>query len=166
MMAAAMVGSIQPALATGDKTDTLKQVAVAAVHTAAAGLGSALKDASSTDAPLQMIRDFIEPVRFFSDQSGYFYVYNFQCVNVAHATQKNLVGQNLFEHQDSRGQFDIQALCAAAKAGGGFVEYYWVKPGSEGEFRKLGYVEPIPGTDFFIGTGIYLPDDARTADTP
>jgi signal transduction histidine kinase len=41
--------------------------------------------------------------------------------------------------------------------GGGYVEFYWVKPGFKTEFKKLGYVEPIPGTNYFIGTGVYLP---------
>jgi signal transduction histidine kinase len=145
------------ALAQENDSNALKQAAVAAVHTAAAGLGAVLKDAPDSEAQLKIIRAFIEPVRFFADQSGYFYVYNFGCTNVAHATQKNLVGKNLFDHKDSRGKLDIQALAAAAKLGGGFVEYYWVKPGMTGEFKKLGYVEPIPGTDYFIGTGIYLP---------
>ncbi len=134
-----------------------KQEAVAAVHVAAAGLGAVLRDIPETEARLGIIRQFIDPVRFFADGSGYFYVYDFGCVNVAHATQKDLVGKNLFEHKDSRGKLDIQALAAAAKKGGGFVDYHWVKPGSQGEFRKLGYVEPIPGTDYFIGTGIYVP---------
>ncbi|MFA4839764.1 MAG: cache domain-containing protein [Candidatus Neomarinimicrobiota bacterium] len=38
----------------------------------------------------------------------------------------------------------------------GFVEFYWIKPGATGEKKKLGYVEPIPGTEYFIGTSVYL----------
>jgi signal transduction histidine kinase len=148
---------ITNARAADDGVICLKQEAMTAVHVTAVGLGAVLKDVPEKEAQLKVIRQFISPVRFFGDKSGYFFVYNFDCVNVAHATQKDLVGKNLFEHKDSRGKLDIQALSATAKKGGGFVEYYWVKPGSEGEFKKLGYVEPIPGTDYFIGTGIYLP---------
>jgi hypothetical protein len=43
-----------------------------------------------------------------------------------------------------------------AHVGGGFVEFYWVKPGETGEHPKLGYVEPIPNTNYFIGSGVYL----------
>jgi len=157
LVALAAVMALQPAHAADDDAESLKQSAIAAVHTAAVGLGAVVEDVTEVEARLDIIRKFIDPVRFFADQSGYFYVYNFDCVNVAHATQKGLVGKNLFDHKDSRGKFDIQELSATAKKGGGFVEYYWVKPGSEGEFKKLGYVEPISGTDYFIGTGIYLP---------
>ena len=153
----ALVGLSQPARATSNDVEGLKKTAITYVHTTAVGLGAAVRDVTNVEARLKIIRDFIDPVRFFPDQSGYFYVYNFDCVNVAHATQKDLVGKNLFKHKDSRGKFDIQELSATAKKGGGFVEYYWAKPGSKGEFKKLGYVEPIPGTDYFIGTGIYLP---------
>jgi signal transduction histidine kinase len=149
--------AVETAPAAGGGVESLKQAAMAAVHTAAAGLGSLLKGVPNEEARLRMIREFIEPVRFFPDKSGYFYVYNFDCVNIAHATQKDLVGKNLLDHKDSRGKYDIRELSSTAEKGGGFVEYYWVKPGTEGEFKKLGYVEPIPGTDYFIGTGVYLP---------
>lgn len=42
-----------------------------------------------------------------------------------------------------------------ARAGGGFVDYVWPKPG-QGDQSKLSYAEMIPGTDFWIGTGVYI----------
>jgi methyl-accepting chemotaxis protein len=42
-----------------------------------------------------------------------------------------------------------------ARAGGGFVKYIWPKPGA-GDTRKLTYAEMIPGTQMWIGTGVYL----------
>jgi signal transduction histidine kinase len=157
LMVAVLFWGCSSVYAADESMVNLKQEAVTAVHVAAEGLGAVLKGIPEKEARLKIIRQFIDPIRFFADKSGYFFVYNFDCVNVAHATQKDLVGKNLFEHKDSRGKFDIQELSATAKKSGGFVEYYWRKPGSEGEFRKLGYVEPIPDTDYFIGTGIYLP---------
>ena len=157
MLAAVLLLGGASARAADDGVTSLKREAIGALHTAAVGLGAVLKDVPEKEAQLKLVRQFIDPVRFFADSSGYFFVYKLDCVNVAHATQKDLVGKNLFEHKDSRGTLDIQALSAAAKKGGGFVEHYWVKPGAAGEFKKLGYVEPIPGTDYFIGTGIYLP---------
>jgi signal transduction histidine kinase len=138
--------------------DAEKQTAVAVVHSAATGLGAVLKDYPAETDRINFIRSYIDPIRFYPDQSGYFYVYNLDCVNIAHATQKDLQGQNLHNYQDSRGNYVIRLLSAAAKNGGGFVEYYWVNPSAanKGEQKKIGYVEPIPGTDYFIGTGVYL----------
>ena len=134
-----------------------KETAKAVVHATAAGLGEILKDVKTEKERVEMIRSFIKPIRFYSDQSGYFYVYDFSCLNIAHATQSDLPGKNLYDHKDVKGKFVIRELSAAAKKGGGYVEYYWVKPGSKNEFKKMGYVEPIPGTNYFIGTGVYLP---------
>jgi len=133
-----------------------KKIAVAIVHTHAAMLAEVGKNYSTETERIDFIRTAIDSVRFYDDQSGYFYVYNYDCVNIAHATQKDLQGQNLYDYTDSRGKYVIRELSAASQAGGGFVEYYWIKPGSSGEKKKLGYVEPIPGTDYFIGTGVYM----------
>jgi signal transduction histidine kinase len=134
-----------------------KETAKAVVHATAAGLGEILKDVKTEKERVDMIRSFINPIRFYSDKSGYFYVYDFSCLNIAHATQSDLPGKNLYDHKDVKGKFVIRELSAAAKKGGGYVEFYWVKPGSKNEFKKMGYVEPIPGTNYFIGTGVYLP---------
>jgi signal transduction histidine kinase len=134
-----------------------KDIAKNVVHSTALGLGEILKGVKEEDKRIALIRNFISPIRFYPDKSGYFYVYNTKCVNIAHATQKDLEGKNLYDHKDVKGKYVIRELSEAAKNGGGFVEFYWVKPGSQGEQKKMGYVEPIPGTDYFIGTGVYLP---------
>lgn len=141
----------------GDSDDnSAKDDAVAHVHSAAVTLGADLQGIPDQFHRIAHIRQTIDPIRFYEDNSGYFYVYDFNCVNVAHATQKNLVGQSLVNFTDSHGKFVIRELAAAARNGGGFVEYYWVKPGVQGEKLKIGYVEQIPGTDYFIGSGVYV----------
>jgi len=134
-----------------------KEIAKTIVHATATGLGEIVKNAKSEQEKIALIRSFVNPIRFYPDKSGYFYGYDFQCVNIAHATQKDLLGKNLYDHKDIKGKYVIRELSAAAKKGGGFVEFYWLKPGLKGEQKKLGYVEPVPGTKYFIGTGVYLP---------
>ena len=138
-------------------TRCYEEIAKTMVHGTAVGLGNLLKDVKGEKKRIALIKAFIAPVRFFPDQSGYFYAYDFKCVNIAHAIQKELPGKNLYNHQDTKGKYVIRELSAAAKNGGGFVEFYWLKPGTQGEQKKLGYVEAIPGTNYFIGTGVYIP---------
>lgn len=133
-----------------------KKAAILAVNLAAQGLGGQCALISNQKKWIRLIRAFVDPIRFYPDRSGYFYVYNYNCVNIAHATQKNLVGKDLSDFKDEKGKFVIRELVKAARGGGGFVEYYWIKPGVDGEHLKIGYVEPIPGTNYFIGTGVYL----------
>ena len=137
--------------------DCYKEIAKTMVRGTAAGLGEVLKGVKSEKDRIDLIRTFISPIRFYPDNSGYFYVYDLNCISIAHATQKDLQGKNLFDYKDVKGNFVIRNLSNASKNGGGFVEFYWVKPGSKDELKKLGYVEPIPGTNYFIGSGVYLP---------
>ncbi len=135
-----------------------KRIAAAVVHASAIGIGESLKTMPDSAAGVLFIRTYIDSIRFYEDKSGYFYVYNYECYNIAHATQKDLQGKNLYDYQDSKGLYVVRALSEAAKNGGGFVEFHWIKPGETGEKLKIGYVEPIPGTNYFIGSGVYVPE--------
>ena len=129
----------------------------ATVHVAAVGLGKTLENIEDEQHRVEIIQDFIDPIRFFNDETGYFYVYYYNCINVAHAIDKTLPGKNLTDYQDMHGMYVIQELAAKSQNGGGYVTFYWPHPQTKEEQRKIGYVEPVPGTDYFIGTG-YYPD--------
>lgn len=87
---------------------------------------------------------------------GYFFVYDLDGRVLMHSRQPELVGQNLWELRDPRGQPTIQQLIARAKAGGGYVEYLWRKPSSQQLAPKLGYVVAVPEWGWMLGTGLYL----------
>ncbi|GAB6036868.1 methyl-accepting chemotaxis protein [Fundidesulfovibrio butyratiphilus] len=125
-----------------------------ATHTIALALGEALKTVDGRENKLALIRGVIDPIRFEKDHSGYYYVYEGH-TNVAHATLKNLVGKDLSDLRDKTGVYTIRELAKVAKSGGGFIRFTFDKPG-KGDQPKLGYAEMIPGTDFWIGTGVYL----------
>ena len=139
-----------------DNIECNKDIAQTTVHSTASGLGEVLKNITDEKDRVHLIRSFVDPIRFYPDKSGYFYVYDYNCVNIAHATQKELIGKNLHDYRDCKGKFVIRELAEAAGKGGGFVEYYWAQPDLKGEHKKIGYVEPIPNTEYFIGTGVYL----------
>ena len=96
---------------------------------------------------------------------GYFFVYDLQGRSLMHSRQPELVGQNLWELRDPQGRPTIQRLIERAKAGGGYVEYWWPKPSSGGRVApKLGYVIALPRWNWMLGTGLYLDDiEATTA---
>ena len=133
-----------------------KEIAVAYVHSYAVAIGEAVLEMANDSVKIAYIRRAIDPIVFYPDSSGYFYVYDVNGVNIAHARQKDLQDQDLWDFQDSRGTYVIRELSVMAQSGGGFVEYWWIKPGETGEKKKLGYVEMIPNTTYFIGSGVYL----------
>ncbi|MDD2468966.1 MAG: cache domain-containing protein [Desulfobulbus sp.] len=130
----------------------------AVVHSAALGLGAVAvnKDGACNTG---MIRQYVNAVRFLKDQTGYFFVYDYtNNFNVAHATLKDFPGHDKTKYQDSRGMYVIQELSkiAKSKTGCGFLVYYWINPDTKNEEKKLGYVEVIPGTTLYIGSGVYM----------
>jgi len=88
--------------------DQYKEIAKTMTHSFAAGLGSSLANVKNDKERIDLVRSFIDPVRFFPDNSGYFYVYDSKCVNIAHATQKDLQGKNLYDYKDAKGKLVIQ----------------------------------------------------------
>jgi two-component system, NarL family, sensor kinase len=89
---------------------------------------------------------------------GYFFVYTMDGKNLMHPRQPDLVGKNLIELHDSRGEPTIRMLLERARGGGGFVVYRWVKPSTQKETGKLGYVTQLERWGWMVGTGMYLDD--------
>ncbi|WP_320170341.1 methyl-accepting chemotaxis protein [Maridesulfovibrio sp.] len=125
-----------------------------ATRAAADILGAQLKTVEGTDAKIDFVRKAVDTFRFEEDGSGYFFVYK-GTVNVALPTKKAVQGKDLSGAKDKNGVFFVRELDEAARNGGGFVNYVFDKPG-KGVQPKLGFSVMIPGTDMWIGTGVYI----------
>ena len=134
-----------------------------ATHTIALALGQLVADVPDDAARIEMVRKAIDTIRFEKDQSGYYFVYQ-GTTNVALPPNKSVQGKDLAENKDKNGVYFVRELAQRAAAGGGFVEYIFPKPG-KGDQPKLAYSEMIPGTKFWIGTGVYIDniDEAKAA---
>jgi len=44
----------------------------------------------------------------------------------------------------------------ARNPGHGWVEYMWPKPGKNTPWKKITYIYRVPGTDLFVGAGVYV----------
>jgi len=92
------------------------------------------------------------------------YVFVYNCeedVMSAHPIKPELAGKSLKEIKDNKGNSFFADLCAAGrKPDGGWVEYWWSKPGEEGDFRKISYALQVSGTPYQVGAGVY--DDQLT----
>lgn len=123
----------------------------------AEGLGGGIEFLGDSTEGVEFCRDFIDNIRFFDNHSGYFFVYDFNCVNVAHGTQKDLQGQNLYDYQDSHGNYVIRKLVETARLYGyGYYDYYWNNPVTGEEERKQAFVYKVPGIDYLVGSGVYF----------
>ncbi len=102
---------------------------------------------------------YVSEARFFPDKSGYMFIFKVNGENISHPIKAELIGKNLINLKDVNGKFLIKELKDASLNGGGFVEYLWDKPG-KGVLPKISYARMIPGTQHFIGSGVYIDDIA------
>lgn len=107
---------------------------------------------------VQWMRKFLRNIRFFEDQSGYFFVLDYRGYNVVQPPDPSREGNYQWNMQDSRGNYLMRGLIETAKSGGGFYSYYWVDYQTNTEKLKNAFVLPVSGYDYLIGSGIYYPD--------
>jgi methyl-accepting chemotaxis protein len=98
----------------------------------------------------------LQDIRF--GKAGYFFIYNTQGVSIFHGVKPELVGKNLIDLKDTKGNKILIGLLDAAKNGDGNYSFFYQKPGSQEQIEKLGYAIMLPGTDWMLGTGAYIDD--------
>jgi methyl-accepting chemotaxis protein len=125
------------------------------VDSEAQTLGARLKTLKAREEQAAVIVAETDPIRFFDDSSGYFFSYDMDGIRVNVPINKSGNGKNMRGLLDSHGYPFVQAFIDQAKSGGGFVTYYFEKEG-KGVQPKLSYAKLIPGSDIFIGAGIYI----------
>lgn len=128
-------------------------------HSMAISLGDLLGELPE-DRRIEEIRKAVKNIRFEEDKSGYFFVYRNTTV-ITVPTKVELQGTDLGQAKDKDGVLFVKELSERAKEGGGFVQYVFPKP-NKGDQPKLGYAEMIPGTDYWIGTGVYIDNIQET----
>jgi len=93
------------------------------------------------------------PIRF--GEAGYFFIYDYEGKTISLPPDRDVEGTNRWELKDAQGTYLVRELSKKAQEGGGFVEYYYTNPNTGKDELKYGYVEPVEGTDYFIGSGTY-----------
>src|SRR5512139_3331133 len=71
---------------------------------------------------------------------GYFWADTIDGVNVVLYGRKDVEGRNRLEDKDLNGKYYVKELLATAKAGGGYVEYWFPKKGGNTALAKRSYV--------------------------
>jgi cytochrome c len=106
------------------------------------------------DATFQAINDLSN--KQFHDRDLYPFVYTRDGVNLAHGSRPDLVGKNLLNIKDADGKYLIQDIVKITdEKGGGWVDYKWPDPLTNGIENKSSYVEKMG--NYVVGVGIYLP---------
>ena len=68
---------------------------------------------------------------------GFFFVYDYEGVNIVSPRQTDLINEDLIDLKDSEGTPVVQEFIATARAGAGYVEHLWPKPTTGEEARMI-----------------------------
>ncbi|WP_318515723.1 methyl-accepting chemotaxis protein [Photobacterium leiognathi] len=136
----------------GDLLDSKKQAIKTSVEIASISIKQILDDYKhNPEFGTQRVREYVESARF--GESGYFFIYTTDGINIAHALKPELVGGDSWNAIDSDGVFFIQNL-----AKGGFTSYRFPKSQNGEPQPKISYSQLINNGQWFLGTGLYIDD--------
>ena len=90
---------------------------------------------------------------------NYFWINDLAPRMVMHPIKPALDGQDIGGMTDTKGKHLFREMVETAKAEGeGYVDYYWGRPGEEGDFPKLSFVKLFEKWDWIVGMGVYIDD--------
>ena len=80
-----------------------------------------------------------------------------------HPFRKDLVGKDMKDFHTDDGVRIYYDQVEAARAGGGFVNYRWAKPGSKGDVEKVAYAGLFAPWNWVVSSGVYMDDVQKQA---
>jgi len=103
--------------------------------------------------------DVLRSIRF-ENETGYYFAIRMDGMVMLNTNKPELEGKNLLGLQDTHGKSFIKGMIKIGRQSGeGFDEYYWVKPGVEGnDFKKISFIKIFKPYSCIIGAGLYVED--------
>ncbi|WP_210394631.1 methyl-accepting chemotaxis protein [Motiliproteus sediminis] len=117
---------------------------------------SAVKDIYESGGELEQALPILRNLKY--GDSGYIFGYTSKGTRVFLGQSDKGLGDNFWDLTDTQGNKLVQQLIAAGRQGGGYVTYYFPKPGATEAEPKLSYALYLDRWDLMIGTGFYMDD--------
>jgi methyl-accepting chemotaxis protein len=108
----------------------------------------------------QLGADLLRGLRYGKD--GYFWADTTEGVNVVLYGRKDVEGKNRLAAKDVKGKPYIRDFIAKAKAGGGYLNYWFPKLNQTTPLPKRSYVQLFESFGWVVGSGYYLPTSKVT----
>ncbi len=104
--------------------------------------------------------DFIRTVNeSYYGKNGYFVLCDWNGTTIAHGVQPELIGKNMWDTCDKKGNKFIQQLITVSQSKqGGYITYWWRKPDTQVSRPKIVFAKGIPEWKYTLGTGAYIDD--------
>ena len=155
------------------QTDTLQKNITSYQHTLTEERKNNIKDTSlvakaviedivsrlgTTEEAKEAALHALRKALFSDNDAGYFFLFDENNNYIAHGLHSYLVGQSGADLTDPNGVKITLNLQQQAQKGGGFIEYIYDKEGSSTPKPKISYSSPIAGSNWFLGSGLYIDD--------
>jgi methyl-accepting chemotaxis protein len=126
----------------------IKEKMKVSTHALALSLSAQLRYVNNDDVAYNIIQKALDSIRYEPDSSGYFFVNNGLNSKMIFNINKQFEGT--IQKDTSLLRYEKGAM-----AGEAFKYYKYPKKG-KGLQPKIGYGERIPGTPYWLGTGVYI----------
>ena len=94
----------------------------------------------------------------------YFWINDMNPTMIMHPFKPELEGKDLSNNVDPNGtHLFLEMVKVCRSNGGGFVEYYWLKPGHDEPQPKVSYVKLFQSWGWIVGSGVYVDDIEEAA---
>ena len=117
------------------------------------------KDIETKEQITQRIKDILRNYRY-NNKQGYFFINNFDGLNVLHSLNPSLEGTNISNLKDKRGNFTfLDSIKTLKNKNSSFTTVYWGKENDlDNDYKKINYNKVFKPYNWFIGTGEYVVD--------
>lgn len=106
----------------------------------------------------KLILNALRDVRYDKGK-GYVFIYTLEGVNVLHPINPELEGKDLWNYRDKKDVKIIQRIVPILKEKKeSYDQWWWTKPNSKKEYKKIGYHKIFEPFGWFIGSGLYVDD--------
>jgi methyl-accepting chemotaxis protein len=106
----------------------------------------------------RLAKDNLRKSRYNSG-ADYFFIYDFNGVNIMHASKPEREGKSFLDTKDPNGKYYIKEWNDLLKRdGGAYIDYMFPKAGSKDPIPKLSYAKVFAPWGWWLGTGVYIED--------
>lgn len=116
---------------------------------------AALINSKGVEAAIEKISDQKGP---FVWKDSYVFLMNLDGKMLAHPFKPELTKKDhvLLMTDPTDKPLFVHFVNLAKSKGEGWVDYMWPKPGKSTPQKKITYIYRVPGTDLFVGAGVYV----------
>jgi len=105
---------------------------------------------------IERFRKLVYAIRY--NGADYLFAHFLDGTVIALGNDPEAQGQSRLGLRDVKGTFFVQEMLAAARSGGGTVNYWYPRRPGEPPVPKLAYVKDFPPWNMLIGSGVYVGD--------